>query len=138
MLDFRYFTDVRFLVVMDSNQGRWEEERRELQHRDAIDDVITAMPEDSPSEVRDKKKARRKEDQRREAWRRGHGQRHVAFVRTQPSHSISEHQALAAPQLTSSVANTSESSGTRLLSVPNLRSASVVQNSDDSRRPRDV
>ena len=138
MLDFRYFTDVHVLAVTDSNQGQWEEERRELQRRDAIDDVITAMPEDSPSKVRDKKEARRKEDQRREAWRRDHGQRHVAFVRTQPSHSLSEHQAVAAPQLTSSGANTSESSGTRLLSAPSLRSASVGQNSNDSRRPQDV
>jgi hypothetical protein len=138
MLDFRYFTDVRVLVVTDTNQGRQEDERRELQRRDAIDDVIAGMSEDSPSKVRDKKEARRKEDQRREAWQRSHGQRHVAFVRTRPSHSLSEHQAVAAPQLTSSGANTSESSGTRLLSAPSLRSASVGQNSDDSRRPRDV
>ncbi|OCK95762.1 uncharacterized protein K441DRAFT_676645 [Cenococcum geophilum 1.58] len=124
--------------VTDSNQGQWEEERRELQRRDAIDDVITAMPEDSLFKVRDKKEARRKEKQKREAWQRSHGQRHVAFVRTQPSHSLSEHQAVVAPQLTSPGANTSESFGTRLLSAPSLQSASVGQNSDDSRHPRDV
>ena len=66
MLNLRYFTDVRVLVVTDTNQGRQEDERREHQHRDTIDDKIAGMPEGSPSEVRDKEEARRIEDHRRE------------------------------------------------------------------------
>lgn len=135
VLDFRYFTDVRVLVVTDINKGRQEDERRELQRRDAIDDAIAGMPEDSPSEVRDKKEAQRMEDHRRERWRQIHLQRPAGFVQTQPQDASSRNRAPSSPFNASPVAsqpplsstNASTSSRTRLLSAHSLPSASVRQ-----------
>lgn len=119
--------------VTDTNQGRQEDVWRELQRRDAIDDAIAGMPEDSLSEVRDKKEAQRMEDHRRERWRQVHLQRPAGFVRTQPQDSSSRNWAPSSPfnaspvasQLPLSGTNASTSSRTRLLSTPGLSSASA-------------
>ena len=144
VLDFRYFTDVRVLVVTDTNQGRQEDERRELQRRDAIDDAIAGMPEDSPSEVRDKKEARKMEDHRRERWRQVHLQRPAGFVRAQPQDASSRNRAPSSPSNASLVAsqpplsstNASTPSRTRLLSAHRLSSASARQPARSSWHPR--
>ena len=142
MLDFGYFTNVRVLVVTDTNQGRQEDERRELQRRDAIDDAIAGMPEDSPSGVWHKKEARRMEDHRRERWRQIHLQRPAGFVQTQPQDASS--WAPSSPFNASPVAsqpplssiNASTPSRTRFLSAHSLSSASAHQPVRSSWHPR--
>ena len=144
VLNFRYFTNVRVLVVTDTNQGRQEGERRELQRRDAIDGVIAGMPEDSPSEVRDKEEARRMEDHRRERWQQVHLQRPAGSVRMQPQDASSRNRAPSSPfnaspvasQLPLSSTNASIPSRTRLLSAHSLSSASAHQPARSSWHPR--
>lgn len=130
--------------VTDTNQGQQEDERRELQRRDAIDDAIAGMPEDSPSEVRDKKEARRMEDHRRERWRQVHLQRPAGSVRTQLQDTSSRNRAPSSPFNASPVAsqpplsssNTSTSSRTGLLLAHNLSPASAHQPARSSWHPR--
>lgn len=144
VLNFRYFTNVRVLVVTDTNQGRQEDERRELQRRDTIDGVIAGMPEDSPSEVRDKEEARRMEDHKRKRWRQGHLERPAGFVQTQPQDASSRNRAPSSPFNASPVAsqpplpntNASTPSHTRSLSAHRLSSASARQPARSSWHPR--